>query len=156
MIGGISTAHDSKHEQSLAGSWPLCFYYDGYVLDWDLWTLGSGRSGKARRKESMTVGKNIAAQFSKLMTAIQEGSYDDFVANGDANFQAKITPQMLNGVSAQLSPRMRKHRTATYLGLLNSRDYVDHLWKLSFKDKNGDRLAQLSIQNGKVHAFYIF
>jgi hypothetical protein len=104
----------------------------------------------------MTPEKKVGTQFRKLMAALQVNSHSRFVALGDANFRAKITPQMVKKVSAQLSPRMNRAHIQRYLGYISAPRFVDHLWKLTFADDNGDRLAQLSVKGGKVHAFYVF
>ena len=97
----------------------------------------------------------VEAQFGSLLQAVVAGSYDDLVSNGDSNFQASVTPQMVHAVSLQLLPRFRASVASSYMGDLDRKRYKSHYWKLSFADDAGDRLVRLSIQGKKVHAFYI-
>lgn len=99
--------------------------------------------------------RSVKPNVHHLLGALQLNSYKSFVSIGNANFQAKTTPQMVDGVSRQISPRMGRGFKAQFLGKLEGLDFDVYLWKLSFKDKKGDRLAELYIQNGAVHAFYI-
>ena len=104
----------------------------------------------------MRANKKVDKLFRDLMTALKESSLDRFVANGDTNFRDKTKPEMVKKVSDQLSPRIGRAHTATYLGYIVAPTFVDHLWRLKFRDKLGDRQAQLSVKDDKVHAFYIF
>jgi hypothetical protein len=104
----------------------------------------------------MRADVKVQSIFRSLMSAIRENSYEKYVAQGDSNFQKTARPKLLTNVSSQLSPRVAKRQTDTYLGYIRGIDFVDHIWRLSFDDNLGDRQAQLSIKSGKVHAFYIF
>ncbi len=91
----------------------------------------------------------------KLLKAVAANDYDGFVADGTAEVKAAMTKQMLEGVSAQLSPRMKKGYDATYLGELKQSGGKVYLWKLTYKDGGDDTLARLSLKDGKVAGFLL-
>ena len=98
----------------------------------------------------------VAAEFEWLMDSLRSRSYSSFVGHGDAHFKAAITPQIVEGVSEQIAPRMKAGYSAVYLCQMVRSTYTTHLWKLGFRDKQGDRLARLTLRKGKVNAFYIW
>ena len=91
----------------------------------------------------------------RLLGAVEVSDYDSFVADGNAVFKAGITKQMFEGVSAQLSPRMKKGYDTTDLGQLEQQGCQVYLWKLAFKDAGDDTLAKLVLQDGKVAGFWL-
>lgn len=91
----------------------------------------------------------------KLLEAVVANDYDGFVADGTAEVKAAMTKQMLEGVSAQMAPRMKKGYDATYLGELKQSGCKVYLWKLAYKDGGDDILAKLSIKEGKVAGFLL-
>ena len=91
----------------------------------------------------------------KLLTAVAANDYANFVLDGTAAFKAGITKQMLEGVSAQLSPRLAKGYETTFLGDLKQQGAQVCLWKLAYKDGGDDTLAKLVLQDGKVAGFWL-
>jgi hypothetical protein len=91
----------------------------------------------------------------KLLKAVEANDYDSFVADGTAEVKAALTKQMLEGVSAQMAPRMKKGYDATYLGELKQSGCKVYLWKLAYKDGGDDTLARLSLKDGKVAGFLL-
>ena len=89
----------------------------------------------------------------RLLGAVEVSDYDSFVADGNAVFKAGITKQMFEGVSTQLSSRMKKGYDTAYLGQLEQQGCQVYLWKLAFKDAGDDTLAKLVLQDGKVAGF---
>jgi hypothetical protein len=91
----------------------------------------------------------------KILKATEDNDYTNFVAEGDAAFKAGITPEMVQGVSIQVSPRMKKGYECSYLGELNQRGFKMYLWKLTFKDGGDDVLAKLVVKDGKVSGAWL-
>jgi len=91
----------------------------------------------------------------KLLKAVEANDYDGFVADGTAEVKAALTKQMLEGVSAQMAPRMKKGYEATYLGELKQSGCKVYLWKLTYKDGGDDTVARLSLKDGKVAGFLL-
>ncbi len=102
----------------------------------------------AAEPESLTI-------LNKLLKAVEACDYDNFVADGNARFKAGLTKQMLEGVCAQLSPRMKKGYDSTYLGQLKQQGCQVYLWKLVFKDAGDDTLAKLVLKDGQVAGFWL-
>jgi uncharacterized protein YbaR (Trm112 family) len=95
------------------------------------------------------------AVLDKLLKATEANDYDTIVADGTDVFKGTLTRQMLEGVSAQISPRMKKGYRCTYLGELSQRGCQVFLWKLAFKDAGDDTLARLVLKDGKVAGFWL-
>src|SRR5881628_3835166 len=78
------------------------------------------------------------ATLDKLLKAVEANDYDGFVAEGTDAFKAGITKPMLEGVSSQLAPRMKKGYEYVRLGELTQRGCRVLLWKLAYKDAGDD------------------
>lgn len=92
---------------------------------------------------------------TRLLAAVEQADYDSFVADGNAAFKAGVTKQMVEGVSAQFSSRMKKGYQSLYLGQLTQQGCQVHLWRLIFKDRRDDTLAKLVLKDGKVAGFWL-
>src|ERR1041385_2863341 len=68
------------------------------------------------------------AVLDKLLKAVEANRYDSFVADGTDVFKAAMTKQMLEGVSGQLSTRMKRGYDCTYLGELRQHGCQVLLW----------------------------
>jgi hypothetical protein len=93
------------------------------------------------------------AVLDKLLKATEANDYDSFVADGTDAFKVGLTKPMLEGVSNQLSSRMKKGYQCSYLGELKQQGCRVLLWKLAFKDGGDDTLAKLVLKDGKVAGF---
>jgi len=91
----------------------------------------------------------------KLLIAIEDGDYNSFVEDVNADFKASITKKMFEGVSGQLSPRMKNGYESTYLGNLRQQGSQVYLWKLVFKDGGDDILARLALKDGAIAGFWL-
>jgi len=91
----------------------------------------------------------------KLLKAVQTNDYDSFVADGTAAVKSGITKQMVEGLSAQLSPRMKQGYEIAFLGDLKQQGCQVRLWKLTFKDGGDDILAKLVLKDDKVAGFWL-
>jgi uncharacterized protein YbaR (Trm112 family) len=106
----------------------------------------------ASRNEPAGPGPGI---LDKLLKATEANDYDNFVADGTDVFKAGITKQMLQGVSDQISTRMKKGYECAYLGELSQQGRRVLLSKLVFKDGGDDTLAKLVLKDGKVAGFWL-
>ena len=91
----------------------------------------------------------------KLLKAVEASDYDNFVADANDVFKAAMTKQKLDGVSAQLSPRMKKGYQCSYLGELSQQGCRVLVWKLVFKDGGDDMLVKLVLKDDKVAGFWL-
>lgn len=90
-----------------------------------------------------------------LLTAMQSGDYERFIAPADATFRAVVTKDKFMTVSEHFAPRLKQGYEALYLGKLNQQGYKVYLWKLQFSDGGDDHLVKLSIRNGEVGGFWV-
>lgn len=95
------------------------------------------------------------AMLNKLLKAVETNDYDSFVSDGSDAFKAGMTKPMLQGVSGQLSPRMKKGYTCWYLGELAQQGCRVLLWKLTYQDGGDDTLAKLVLKDEKVTGFWL-
>jgi hypothetical protein len=91
----------------------------------------------------------------KLLKAVEANDYESFVADGTPEVKAGLTKQMLEGVSAQMAPRMNKGYDAAFLGELKQQGCRVYLWKLTYKDGGDDTLVRLTLKAGKVAGFLL-
>jgi len=99
--------------------------------------------------------ESIETIMKSMLAATQANSLPDFVASGDAAFQAGMTKPMLASVNRQLGPRLRQGYTATFLSTLKQQGYTVYLWKLEFKDGKDDVIVTMSVRDGKVGGFWL-
>ena len=90
-----------------------------------------------------------------MLAATQDNSLSDFVAAGDAAFQAGMTKPMLDSINRQLGPRLKQGYTASFLGMLSQQGYTVYLWKLELKDGKDDVLVTMAVRDGKVGGFWL-
>jgi len=93
---------------------------------------------------------DIEATVKRMLAATETRSWDAFVAQGDAAFQADITPAKFNQLSAQFAPRVKQGYTMTFVTQLRQEGYAVYVWKLEFKDGGDDVLLTLAVKDGKV------
>jgi len=97
----------------------------------------------------------IETIMKSMLAATEASSLPDFVAAGEAAFQAGMTKPMLDSVSRQLGSRLRQGYTASFLSMLNQQGYTVYLWKLEFKDGKDDVLVTMAVRDGKVGGFWL-
>lgn len=92
---------------------------------------------------------------NNLLTAVEANDYEAFLKDATPEVKAALTKQMLEGVSAQVAPHMKKGYEVLYLGNLTQQGCEVHLWKLTYRDGHDDTLAKLVLKNGKVAGFWL-
>lgn len=95
------------------------------------------------------------ALMKKLLTAVESNDYASFVADGIPEFKAGVTPQIVEGVSQQLSSRMKKGYECVYLTDMKQREFKIYLWKMVFEDEGDDALIKMVVLDGQVAGFWI-
>jgi hypothetical protein len=99
--------------------------------------------------------ESVRPTLDKLLKAIEANDYAAFVADATEAVKTKLTKPMLEEVSAQYAPRMKKGFECTFLGELKQQGCQVTLWKLAFKDVGDDTLAKLVMKDGKVAGFWL-
>ncbi|TMH56130.1 MAG: hypothetical protein E6H55_17415 [Betaproteobacteria bacterium] len=97
----------------------------------------------------------IETTMNNMLAAIQAGSLADFIAAGNASFQAGMTKAMLDTVNVEFAPRLKQGYTSTFLGIVKQQGYTVYLWKLEFKDGKDDRVVTMAFKDGKVGGFFL-
>ena len=97
----------------------------------------------------------IETTMNNMLAAMQAGSLADFIAAGNASFQAGMTKAMLDTVNAEFAPRLKQGHTSTFLGTVKQQGYTVYLWKLEFKDGKDDRVVTMAFKDGKVGGFFL-
>jgi hypothetical protein len=95
----------------------------------------------------------INATLKKMLAATESRSRDAFIAQGDASFQADITPAKFNEFSAELAPRLKQGYTTTFETKSQQKGYAVYVWKLEFKDGGDDWHISIAVKDGKVGGF---
>jgi len=105
--------------------------------------------------KSASAGKDDLARpfLDKLLKAIEENDYDNFVADLTPKFQAELTKQRVAGISTQLSPRMKKGYKVFVLGDGKQSGHKVYLWKVVYEDDGDDTFVRMSLKDGKVTGF---
>jgi len=93
--------------------------------------------------------------FLNLLESLKMNDAKSFIEAGDEEFQKKMTPELVEEVSRQLVPRMKKEYGVAYFGSLKKKDYETHIWKLTFEDSGDDLLTSVSVRDGKIVGFII-
>ena len=99
--------------------------------------------------------EEVRPVLDKLLKAVEMNDYNSFVADGADAVKAGLTKQMLEGVSNQLAPRLKKGYMCSYLGELKQQGCKVYLWKLVYKDGEDDTLAKMVLKDGKVAGFWL-
>jgi negative regulator of sigma E activity len=111
-----------------------------------IWTSPGVASGSEKEAEAI---------LQRLLTAVQSHDYEAFVADGTAEFRSHLTKHIFARVSAQLSERMKRGYSTSYLGQLKKQGYPVYLWKMTFSDQGDDVLIRLVLQDQKVGGFWL-
>lgn len=96
---------------------------------------------------------DVNATLKKMLAATESRSRDAFVAEGDASFQADITPAKFNEFSAQFAPRLKQGYTTTFETQSQQEGYAVYVWKLKFKDGGDDWHISIAVKDGMVGGF---
>jgi hypothetical protein len=90
-----------------------------------------------------------------MIEAIKAKSYADFVIETDDKFRAAVTPQMFEGVSNQIAPRLQAGYKSKFLSKLRQQGSSVFLWKVEFTDGKDDMLVNMAVKNKKVVGFLV-
>ena len=101
------------------------------------------------------VQKQERGILNNLLSATEQNDYEAFLKDASTQVKAGLTKQMLEGVSAQVAPHMKKGYEVAYLGSLSQQGCEVHLWKLTYRDGHDDTLAKLVIKDEKVAGFWL-
>ena len=88
-----------------------------------------------------------------LLDAVETNGHSAFIKDATPEVKAGFTEQVLQAVSGQVAPHMKKGYTLTYLGQLRQQGCEVHLWRLTYRAGHDDTLLKLVLKGGKVAGF---
>jgi hypothetical protein len=91
----------------------------------------------------------------KMMEAVKNHSYDDFMIECDAGMRAALTKQQFEGVASLMTTSLQPGYKTTYLGKLRRKGMVTHLWKLEPPTLKEDTLISMTLKDKKVAGFLL-
>jgi len=90
----------------------------------------------------------------KMLTAIKTNDYCAFIADGDSTFQAALTQEKFEVVSAKIAPFLEKGYECSFLETLDQQGYQVNVWKVDLKEGD-DMLAKVVVKDGKIAGFWL-
>ena len=91
----------------------------------------------------------------KMIEAVKAQSYEDFLAEADAQFKSLFSRQQFEGICGMYTAPLRKGYRLEYLGQLRQRSAFVHLWKISVVDGQDESLIRLVLKDGKVSGVWV-
>ena len=79
--------------------------------------------------------------------AVRKRSYEAFLVDADDKVRTALTPQMFEGVSNMLKPRLDAGYTRKFLTKLRQKGMNTYLWKLEFSDGKDDNLLRITLDD---------
>jgi hypothetical protein len=98
--------------------------------------------------------EEAAAASRRLVKAVEENSFNDFVKDGEPAFK-QLDRKQFEAVAKLFDERMKGGYVVDYLGDMKQQGYHVTLWRFRFKDGGDDALATLSMKDGKVGGYWI-
>jgi len=90
-----------------------------------------------------------------MLTAIAEGSYDNFLTYADNELKAGFLKELMTNAATKYGPRLEEGYTLHSFGTLQQEGQMIHLWKLEFHDGGDDQLLRVTINAGRARSFLI-
>lgn len=85
-----------------------------------------------------------------VLDAVEMNDHEAFVKDTTPQAKAGFTKQVVQALSGQIAPHMKRGYVLTYLGELRQQGCEMHLWKLVYRDGHDDTLVKLALKNGKI------
>lgn len=95
------------------------------------------------------------ALLRQLLTALAEGSYEDFLRYASDHVKAGLDKAELDGLASEIGPRIAAGYTADYLGPFRAAEHRSHVWIISFADGGDQVLVRLLVSGDRYVAFFV-
>lgn len=100
--------------------------------------------------------KKIETLFKAEINSVVKDDYKGFISNGTEEFKKGITPKMFADVSKQVLNRFKIGHEENYLTSLKKGGHTIYVWKITFKDKGDDIIANMVLDKGdKISGFWL-
>jgi hypothetical protein len=96
----------------------------------------------------------ITLTLKNMLTAIQNGSPEDFAKEGNETFKQEATQSLVDQAKERFGTRLKSGYKTFYLAELNQQGHKVHVWKITFTDGGDDLLVRVSFRNGKVAGLF--
>jgi hypothetical protein len=104
--------------------------------------------------QAAEASKEVTAMANKVITSLEKGDYEAFVADADAAWKRNAPQAAFNNISNMMKPKMQGGYEASYIGELKGpAGSTQTLWKLTMKSPAEDILVAIYIKDGKVTRF---
>jgi hypothetical protein len=91
-----------------------------------------------------------------VLDAHRKHAYEAFIADCDEKVRASLTPQMFEGMSNMLGPRLEAGYTKKFLTRLRQKGFSVYLWKLEFSDGKDDTVVRIALDGSNKIAGIFF
>ena len=98
----------------------------------------------------------ITLTLKSMLTAIQNGSPEQFAKEGDDRFKQEATQTVLDQMKELYCARLKAGYQTAYFGELKQKGHKIQVWKITFTDGGDDLLVRVSFHNGKVAGFSFY
>ena len=103
-----------------------------------------------------TTQEQYEAMSTKMMSAIESGTFEKFIEDGDAGWKG-LRKAAFDNIASQIGPRLKTGYELRYLGELQKKRGNETtqttLWRLIFASGADDMLVTMDVTNGKVSGF---
>jgi hypothetical protein len=115
------------------------------------WITGASRA----HAQSSAGSDPPEALMKKMMEAVKNNSYDDFMIECDQTMRSALSKQQFEGVASLMATSLQPGHKTTYLGKLRRKGMVTFLWKLEPPTLKEDTLISMTIKDKKVAGFFL-
>lgn len=91
----------------------------------------------------------------RMVEAIKARSYDDFLADADAELKSQLGRSQFEALCSLYADALRRGYRLVYVGHLRQRGTVVLLWKVTVFDSPDEALLRIVMRDGKVQGFAI-
>lgn len=92
---------------------------------------------------------------TRMIDAVIAQSYDDFLADADANLKKNLSRQQFEGLCGLYTQPLKKGYKLEYFGQLKQRGYLVHIWKIATTGAQDEALIRMAVKDGKVGGIWV-
>jgi len=112
-------------------------------------------SALPRAAASAEADAAVQKQFEAVISAIEQGDREAFVADGTEALKKGMTAEIMASLQTQLGARLAKGFQATFLCELNQQGHRVYLWKVSFTGGGDDVVVRVVRKDDKLAGFFL-
>lgn len=93
--------------------------------------------------------------FQQKLNALIAGNYEQFVADGTAEFKAALKPAQFKDVAWRFGKQLKAGYNANYEGSFKQQGYDVYLWTVSYDKSDTSNQYKMVLSQDKVAGFWI-